>query len=238
MSSIARDNSPTRLYLLQDGPAGNTSVDREQDLATLESSRKSGNPSLSNLHTSDCASGRTGFTLAVRSGVNSTPDSRETGNGVVMDTSGAGSNMASSARLHGNGSRSAATGNGASIADGNADPSSWGCQGTVAGSATVQTVPPQATASSAVPHGAIMNSIALVADTLQQASEAPAVSRHGAHGNVTTAAPAPTVPVLAVSAKVADAGNAAGKPTAAGQAPHSVVAVITAAADASNSDGV
>ena len=225
------------LCLLQDGPTGNTSVDREQDLATLESSRKSGNPSLSNLHTSDCASGRTGFTLAVRSGVNSTPDSRETGNGVVMDTSGAGSNMASSARLHGNGSRSAATGNGASIADGNADPSSWGCQGTVAGSATVQTVPPQATASSAVPQGAIVNSIALVADTLQQASEAPAVSGHGAHGNITTAAPALTVPVLAVSAKVADV-SAAGKPTAAGQAPHSVAAVITAAADASNSDGV
>lgn len=215
---------------VQDGPTANKSADREHDLVTLESSEKYGNPSASNLHTSDSASGRTAFTLAVRSGVNSTPDSRETGNGVVMDTSAAGSNMASSARLQANGTRSAGTGNGVSLVEASGDPSSWGGYVTGAGSATAAAVPPQATASSAVPKAVIVSSQVIVAQRSQQvvdASTAPDDAA-GHEAKPSTVASAPRVSAQA---------TACGKSIAAGHENESGVAVAGLEADAGNARG-
>lgn len=212
-------------------------MDRENDLATLESSGKCGNLSASNLLTSDSASGRTAFTLAVRSGVNSTPDSRETGNGVVMDTSGAGSNMASSARLHGNGIKSAGTGKGVSNVEGNGDLSSWAGHGTghgtVAGSATAQTVRPQASESSAMPQGVIGNSLEAAATTKQQPAEASAMPQGGVAGreSMPASAVAPMSTVAIANVSVAE------KPSTAPEKPPSAARVITPG-DPGNSGGV
>eukprot|EP00892_Ulva_mutabilis_P002214 jgi/Ulvmu1/11994/UM083_0004.1 len=198
-----------------DGPTVNTNSEREQDLATLESSEKCGNPCASNLHTSDSASGRTAFTLAVRSGVNSTPDSRETGNGVVVDTSGAGSNMASSAQLQRNGSRSAGTANGVSRVEGSGDPSSWGGYVAAAGSAAARPLPPQATATSAVPQAAIGNSLVVVTtDKSEQLLDACAVPPNGMPG------PEPT-PAAAEAPHATVSPSAVGNRSAAEQEPAS-----------------
>lgn len=138
-----------------------------------------------------------------------------------MDASGAGSNMASSARLHGNGIKSAGTGTGVSNIEGNGDPGNCAGNGNVAGSANAQTVRAQAAESSAMPQRVIGSSLEAAANTLQQPAEASAMPQGGAAGceSLPASAVAPTSTVASIS--VAD------KPSAEPERPPAVAQVIT-----------